>query len=365
MVMGPQRRLACVFEAIVLVGGQGTRLRPLTLTTPKPLLPVAGVPFLLHQFARLRDAGVTRIVLATSYRAELFEQAFGDGSTLGVELVFVSEDEPMGTGGAIANAATALVSAPDAPVIVFNGDVVSGHDLRAQLATHEAADADVTLHLVQVEDARAFGCVPTDESGAVTDFLEKMPEPVTDQINAGCYIFRRSIIAEIPTGRPVSVERETFPGLLVRGARVQSYLETAYWLDLGTPAAYVKGSRDLVTGGIASSALPGPVGPALVLTGAVVDPQAVVEGGSVVGARAVVEAAHVIGSVLFDDVVVGSGAVIEDSLIGARAQIGSGVHLLRAVVGDDVVIGEGSHFIDARIWNDADSPGAPLRVSND
>src|SRR6478672_9970102 len=144
----------------------GTRLRPLTDHTPKPLLPVAGVPFLQHQFALARGAGITRIVLATSYRAELFTEAFGDGSDLGLELVYVTEDEPMGTGGAIRNVVGALQSLSDEPV-----DILNGHDLTAQLAHHRSSSADVTLHLVVVEDARAFGCVPTDPDGRVTAFL--------------------------------------------------------------------------------------------------------------------------------------------------------------------------------------------------
>src|SRR4051794_14888651 len=242
------RRGGLVSEAIVLVGGQGTRLRPLTEHTPKPLLPVAGVPFLQHQFALAREAGITRIVLATSYRSELFAEAFGDGSSLGLELVYVTEDEPMGTGGAIRNVADSLLSAPGEPVAILNGDILSGHDLPAQLERHRATGADVTLHLVAVEDARAFGCVPTDQDGRVTHFLEKMDEPISRQVNAGCYVFDRAVIDAIPAGRPVSVERETFPALLSTGAQVVGYVETAYWLDLGTPAAYVRGSADLVRG---------------------------------------------------------------------------------------------------------------------
>ena len=203
-------------EAVLLVGGLGTRLRPLTVHCPKPMLPVAGVPFVLHQLARARAAGVTRVVLATSYRPEIFA-ALGDGSDLGLELVHVHETEPLGTGGGIRNAAASLLSGPDDPVVVFNGDVLSGHDLVGQLAAHAASAADVTLHLVEVEDARAFGSVPTDEAGRVLEFVEKSDDPPTNAINAGCYVFRRSVIDAIPTGRPVSVERETFPGLLSVG----------------------------------------------------------------------------------------------------------------------------------------------------
>ncbi|HMC70535.1 MAG TPA: nucleotidyltransferase family protein, partial [Mycobacteriales bacterium] len=181
-------------EAIVLVGGLGTRLRPLTLDTPKPMLPVAGVPFLTHQLTRLAAAGVDHVVLATSYRPEVFEAHFGDGSALGLRVDYVTETEPLGTGGAIRNVASLLVSKPDDPVVVLNGDVLSGHDIGAQLTMHADADAAVTLHLVRVEDARAFGSVPTDDAGRVTAFVEKSPDPVSDQINAGCYVFRRSLI---------------------------------------------------------------------------------------------------------------------------------------------------------------------------
>ncbi|HEX2300983.1 MAG TPA: nucleotidyltransferase family protein, partial [Pseudonocardiaceae bacterium] len=157
-------------EAVVLVGGMGTRMRPLTLSAPKPMLPTAGVPFLTHLLSRIRAAGVRHVVLGTSYRAEVFAEHFGDGSGLGLALDYVVEDEPLGTGGGIRNVAPKL-SEPD--VLVFNGDVLSGLDPAEVVATHRAVAADVTLHLVRVQDPRAFGCVPTDEDGRVTAFLEK------------------------------------------------------------------------------------------------------------------------------------------------------------------------------------------------
>ncbi|MFD0889014.1 NDP-sugar synthase, partial [Streptosporangium algeriense] len=258
-------------EAILLVGGQGTRLRPLTLGTPKPLLPTAGVPFLAHQLARARSFGVRRIVFATSYRAEMFSEAFGDGSAFGLSLEYMTEETPLGTGGAIRNAAEALTCGPDAPVLVLNGDILSGHDIGDQVATHLARKAAVTLHLTEVEDPSRFGCVPTDEDGRVTAFLEKTPNPVTNRINAGCYVFTRSVIDTIPAGEVVSVERETFPGLIEDGALVLGYADASYWLDVGTPAAFVQGSRDLVLGRLSSPALPGPTGDLLTLPGAVVD----------------------------------------------------------------------------------------------
>ena len=204
-------------EAILLVGGQGTRLRPLTLGTPKPMLPVAGVPVTVHQIERARAAGVERIVLGTSYRAEVFAEQLGDGSHLGVEIAYAVEDEPLGTGGAIRHAAAHLLSGADDPVMVLNGDVLSGVDYATLVEEHVSSGALATLHLVRVADPSAYGLVPTDEQGRVLAFREKPTTPeeiVTDQINAGCYVFRRSAIDAIPVGRPVSVERETFPSFL-------------------------------------------------------------------------------------------------------------------------------------------------------
>ncbi len=244
-------------DAVILVGGLGTRLRPLTLSAPKPMLPTAGVPFLLHMLSRIREAGITHVVLGTSYRAEVFESYFGDGSRFGLELEYVTETEPLGTGGGIRNVAGALRGDT---AMIFNGDVLSGVDLRALLAAHADSAADVTLYLTKVEDPRAFGCVPTDADGRVTAFLEKDPDPVTDQINAGTYVFSRDVVESIPAGRNVSVERETFPGLLARGARVAGFVDASYWRDLGTPSDFVAGSADLVRGIAPSPALPGPAG---------------------------------------------------------------------------------------------------------
>lgn len=357
-------------EAVLLVGGQGTRLRPLTIHTPKPMLPVAGVPCTEHQIARAREAGVTRMILATSYKAEVFREYFGDGSKFGVELIYAVEDSPMGTGGAIRHVAEHLQSGPDDPVMVFNGDVLTGVDLRHLLAVHAQTEAAVTLYLTRVEDPRAFGLVPTDGDGRVTAFLEKPKtdaEIVTDQINAGCYIFRRSVIDTIPTGRPVSVEREIFPRLLSSGARLQGVVDDGYWLDLGNPLAFVKGSADLVTGRAPSPAVPGPTGEFLVMPAAEVSRKAVLSGGTVVGSSATVGPhAQVIGSVLFDGAVVSAGAVVRDSVIGRDAVIGAGASLDGVVVGDRAIIGPGNELIRlARVWPGVALGETAVRFSSD
>lgn len=327
-------------EAVLLVGGQGTRLRPLTLTTPKPLLPVAGVPFLTHQLAALRRAGIEHVVLATSYRAKIFTDTFGDDAGLGLELTYVSEHEPLGTGGAIRNASAGLRSGAGDPVVVLNGDVLSGHDIAGQVDFHERVGADVTLHLVEVPDARAYGCVPTDDEGRVTDFLEKMDDPVTRWINAGSYVFDRAVIDEIPAARVVSVERETFPRLLADGRDVRAWRQTAYWIDVGTPEALVRCSADVVTGIAPTAAQRQP--PAEVWYAEATRPEAgaVVDGGSSVG----------------PGVRIGEGAVVHASILMAGAVVAAGARIDHSVLGHEATVGERSHLRGAVVADHADVP---------
>jgi mannose-1-phosphate guanylyltransferase len=355
-------------EAILLVGGQGTRLRPLTLGTPKPMLPVAGVPVTVHQIERARDAGVERIVLGTSYRADVFADQLGDGSDLGVEIAYAVEDEPLGTGGAIRNAAAHLRSGPDDPVMVLNGDVLTGVDYAGLIDAHVAADATVTLHLVRVADPTAYGLVPTDSDRRVLAFREKPTTPeeiVTDQINAGCYIFRRSAIDAIPAGRPVSVERETFPGLLAEGAVLQGIVDDSYWLDLGTPWDFVRGSADLVRG-IAPWRGHAPAD-ALLLDGAEIAESAIVSGGTTIGRGARIGAgARVEGSVILDGAVIAPGAVITDSVIGTHAYVGDGSMLTECVIGDRARLGRGIELRSgARVWPDVELADGAVRFSTD
>src|SRR3954447_24888269 len=331
------------------------------------MLATAGVPFLHHVLARAGATGIDHVVLATSYRPEVFQEGIGDGRALGVRVDYVRETEPPGTGGGIRNVADLLESGPDDPVVILNGDVLSGHDLTAQLAAFRSAGADVSLHLTEVEDPRAFGCVPTDAAGRGTAFPEKTPDPVTNLGNAGCYVCARRVIDAIPAGRKVSVERETFPGLLRDGALVLGHVEQAYWLDLGTPPAVVRGSCDLVLGRLASAPLPGPTGESLVLPGASVAADAVLSGGTTVGARAVVGAgARVEGSVLLDGAVVGPGAVVLDSVLGCGARVGARTVVHGSVLGDRARVGADNELRrGARVWTDAVLPDRSLRFSSD
>jgi mannose-1-phosphate guanylyltransferase len=351
-------------DAIVLVGGQGTRLRPLTVTMPKPMLPIGGVPYLTHLLSRIRAAGVRHVIMGTSYKAEVFSDYYGDGSELGLDLEYVVEEVPLGTGGAIGNVA-GLLRADTA--LIFNGDILTGCELTELLDTHRRTGADVTLHLTRVPDPRAFGCVPTDSDGRVTAFLEKDPNPVTDQINAGSYVFNRSVIEQIPTGRPVSVERETFPGLLADGALVVGHVDATYWRDLGKPSDFVAGSADLVRGIAPSAALPGPVGEALLLPGSTVAPTASVIGGSAVGAGCEVAADAVVdGSVLLDGARIGAGAVIRDSIVGRAAVIGRASVLDQAVIGDGAHVGAGVELLHGvRVWPGTRIADGSIRFSSD
>jgi mannose-1-phosphate guanylyltransferase len=296
--------------AILLVGGFGTRLMPLTKNTPKPMLTVAGVPVTEHQLAMAKAAGITEIVLATSYLSEVFIPYFGDGSKWGMKIKYAVEKEPLGTGGAIRNAAKLLDT--NESVVILNGDVLSSHNLSEQIRQHEAHDADVTLHLTQVEDARAFGCVPTDSDGRVSAFLEKMENPITNQINAGCYVFNPRVISTIPLDTVVSVERETFPQLVAKSAKVFGYLENAYWLDIGTPRALLKASVDIVKRS----------GDYLAMPGSTIDPTAVITGGSCIGPNSTVGAGAVIdGSIIEAGCVIGANAAITDSFVAAGAEV--------------------------------------------
>jgi mannose-1-phosphate guanylyltransferase len=308
---------------ILLVGGFGTRLKPLTDESPKPMLPVAGLPVTEHQILAAKRAGIHTLVLATSYLADVFTPYFGDGAKWGMKILYAVEKEPLGTGGAIRNAAELL--GRDEPVVIFNGDVLSRHSIADQIAFHLENQADVTLHLIDVEDARAFGCVPTDSDGRVTAFLEKMDNPVTNSINAGCYVFSPSVIDQIPLGKVVSVERETFPALVSSGRPVYGYKEQSYWLDVGTPAALFKGSRDLVEGDFQAMA------------DTTIASDAVITGGTSIGARCSI----------------GSGARIDDCIIGDDVTIGDGAVLTRSFIahGTDVAAGTNkiAHYLSKKL----------------
>ncbi|MCQ9343118.1 NDP-sugar synthase [Corynebacterium kozikiae] len=351
-------------DAVILVGGKGTRLRPLTVSTPKPMLPTAGVPFLSHLLARIQAAGIQHVVLGTSFKAEVFEAYFGTGEQFGLEIDYVVEEHPLGTGGGIRNVYEKLRADT---VMVFNGDVLGGTDLGGILDYHHEKDADVTMHLVRVADPRAFGCVPTDADGRVSAFLEKTEDPPTNQINAGCYVFKRELIAEIPAGRPVSVERETFPQLLEDGRKVYGYVDNAYWRDMGTPQDFIRGSSDLVRGIAPSPLLSGMTGEALVDSTAAVRDGALLFGGTVVGRGSEIGAgARLDDTVVFDGVTIEPGAVIADSIISSGARIGANAVVSGCIIGEGAVVGARCELRDGmRVWPGVVIPDNGIRFSSD
>jgi mannose-1-phosphate guanylyltransferase len=319
--------------AILLVGGRGTRLSPITDEIPKPMLPIAGLPVTEHQILAAKRAGVKTLVLATSYLAEVFTPYFGDGSKWGINLRYAVEKEPLGTGGAIAHAARSLDSEKSEDlVLIFNGDVISDHDISAQILSHQKNRADVTLHLIQVEDARAFGCVPTADDGRVIEFLEKMENPVTNWINAGCYVFNRGVIDSIPLGVVTSVERETFPTLIQAKQRIFGYKENAYWLDIGTPDALFKASRDRIKGDYVASPT------------ALIDVTAALTGGTSVGANSTIQA----------------GAILDHCIVSEGAMVAEGAHLSRCFVAPGAIVDPHLTLTDQFVSRDKSAPIAFL-----
>jgi mannose-1-phosphate guanylyltransferase len=319
-------------SAILLVGGKGTRLQPLTNNSPKPMLPVGGVPFTEHQIVKAREAGISEIVLATSYLAEIFKPYFGDGSKFGIEIKYAVEEVALGTGGAIHNAAKLL--SPADQVVIFNGDVLSAHDLSAQIKFHVEKSADVTLYLTEVADARAYGSVELLDGDRVKSFLEKMDNPPSNLINAGCYIFNRSVIESIPEGKVVSVERETFPQLLAADKKVFGFVDRSYWLDIGTPAALIIGSKDLITGKVFSAATPAHEGDSIISNSAEIAIDAKINSGSNIQPKVIVEGnSEVIASIIGEGATIGANSKIIDSFIAPNTKIPAGTVAINNYLG--------------------------------
>jgi mannose-1-phosphate guanylyltransferase len=329
-------------RAVVLVGGFGTRLRPLTLTTPKPLLPVAHRPILELVLHNLASGGVTQAVLSLGFKPDAFHAAFPEGTCAGVALAYAIEPEPLDTAGAIRFAAEAV--GIDERFVVVNGDVLTDLDVSALLAFHEARGAEGTIHLTPVEDPSAFGVVPTHADGRVEAFVEKPPrdQAPTNLINAGTYVLEPATLARIPGGRRVSVERETFPAMVADGA-LYAMATDDYWLDAGRPELYRQANLDVIEGRRRS------VTGQAVAAGASVDGSALVR-TSVVGERATIDAGAVVErSVLLPGATVGAGAKVVDSVMGASAVVGEGADLHDVVLGDGERVEPGQRLASVRV----------------
>lgn len=324
-------------KALLLAGGLGTRLRPLTLTRPKHLLPIANRPHLEHVFDLLERHGVDQVVLTTSYLASSFEDAITSAKERGLEVEVTHESEPLGTAGAVKNAAAAL---GDGEFFVFNGDILSDCDLTEILDFHRARGAEATIWLQPVEDPSAFGVVPTDEVGRVQGFVEKPApgEAPTNLINAGVYVFAPSVLDRVPAGRAWSAERQLFPGLVAEGASLFALATDAYWMDIGTPEKYLEANLDALSGRFRTPAPP-EVGHGAVLRGEGSEISAgarvssvCLGAGATIGADAVVEE-----SVLLPRCVVGRAAVVRRSILGEGVRIADGAHLEGETLADGSV----------------------------
>jgi mannose-1-phosphate guanylyltransferase len=319
-------------KAVVLVGGFGTRLRPLTYTTPKPILPVGHRPMLEHVLANLARGGVTDAVLSIGFKPDAFRAAYPDGVCAGIALAYAVEDDPLDTAGAIRFAAREAGFADDTFVAV-NGDVLTDLDIGALLAFHRSHGAEGTIHLTPVDDPSAFGVVPTDAGGRVTAFIEKPPRDTapTNLINAGTYILEPSVLARIPATGAVSIERRTFPAMVADGT-LYAMATDDYWLDTGRPEQYLRANLDLIDG-VRRCATAEPLGDGVVIApGAEVSRSVIGAGGRIgLGARVttsvllpgadIAAEAVITGSVLGRDVVVGEGAVLIDAVIGDGERI--------------------------------------------
>lgn len=318
-------------QAIVLVGGEGTRLRPLTAEIPKPALTLVDRPFLAYMIEWLAGHGVTEAVLACGFLPGVLREALGDGEHGGVRLTYVVEPERRGTAGAIRFAADALGDALGDRFLALNGDVLTDLDLSALVRSHEERGARASIALYPVEDSAAYGLVSTSPDGAVEEFTEKTGEPVPGEINAGAYLLDRSVLDLIPPGREVSIEREVFPRLV--GAGLQATLLDGYWMDIGTPERYLQASWDILEGRVETAVRPTAPG-LLVASGAEVASDAVIGPRAVICAGCTVASgAEVRGSVLLEGSSVGLGARLEGSILAPGAAVAAGAELTGAVVG--------------------------------
>ena len=327
-------------KAVVLVGGEGTRLRPLTLTAPKQMLPIVGVPMIERVLGHLASHGVDEAVLSLGYLPDAFMEAYPEGTAAGVRLTYAVEPEPLDTAGAVRFAAT--FGRVEETFVVVNGDVLTDLDLTALIDFHRAHGAEGTIALHPVADPSAFGVVPTDDEGRVTAFVEKPPrdEAPTNEINAGTYVLEPSVLARIPEGGRVSIERETFPAM-VRDGCLFALADEGYWLDTGTPTAFLEANFDYVTGRRGTEVAPGLVARGELLVEGTSQLAGNVIGRSVVFAECVVEAgARVERSVLGRGVTVSSGAVVSDSIVMDGCHVAADAKVAGSIMGPRSIVGQ-------------------------
>ncbi len=340
-------------KAVILVGGEGTRLRPLTVNAPKPMIPVLNKPFLEHVIEYLTRNGITEVILSMGYRSDVITNYFGDGKAFGVTLHYVHEDRPLGTAGAVKNAEQYL----DETFFVFNGDVLTSIDLQAMMEFHRSKDSRVTIALTPVEDPTAYGLVEVNSERRVERFVEKptWDRVTTNLINAGAYIMEPGVFRYVPPNIYYMFEQGLFPVLLQTGDPMYGYPSNSYWIDMGTPQKYITLHRDILAGRVGVT-IPGDQVKEDIWadTGCVVDPTAriispVVLGKDVkVGASATITGPVVIG----EGCVVGAGSVIEDAVVWNNTSIGDAVTMKQCVIGGGTTIESNTWITGGTIVSD-------------
>jgi NDP-sugar pyrophosphorylase family protein len=333
-------------QALILAGGEGTRLRPLTINTPKPIVPIANRPFLFYQLDLLKQAGVEEITLSLSYQPNKIESIFGDGEELGLRIRYVVEATPLGTAGAYKHSQEHLKQT----TIVVNGDILTDLNIAEVIARHREKRASATIALTAVENPSAYGLVETDSDGRVRRFIEKpKPEEITcDTINAGIYILEPDVLNHIPSGEKFSFEYQLFPALLEARVEFYAYTWSGYWIDIGAPHRYLRANMDLINGRLRSFDVKRPpltlnggdAGTIKIDARSVIDPSCAFKPGveitnSVLGPNCTIEErARIENSVLLSGARVGKAAEITDSVIGKSCLIGRNTKVANATLGD-------------------------------
>ncbi len=343
-------------KAVILVGGEATRLRPLTYNVPKAMVPVLNIPFLEHVVRYLSRHEIKGIVLAQSQLAQPIESYFGNGSQFGLRLYYSVENTPLGTAGAVKNAAKYL----DDTFLVLNGDIFTDLDITTMIGFHRESKAKATIALTPVDDPTHYGLIETDDRGRVTRFLEK-PEPsqiTTNMINAGTYVLEPEVMAQIPPETKVSIERETFPQLIAHGEPIYAYPSNAYWIDIGTADKYFQLHRDLLTGRSSQYTLPGKevvvgeqsdtqptaqiTGPALIGNNCSIGPRAKLRGPVVIGASCTIEGDTAIEeAIIWRNVQLGPRVYLKNSIVADNCRLNAGSIIEDSVLGDNVTVATG------------------------
>ncbi|MEW6558152.1 MAG: NDP-sugar synthase [Elusimicrobiota bacterium] len=315
-------------KAIILIGGLGTRLRPLTCNTPKPLLPVLNKPFLLYQIEHIKKYGINEIILCMAYLPSEFKKYFGDGKKFGVKILYAIEEKPLGTGGAIKNAQKFV----DCPVFVFNGDVLTDLNLSKMLEFHKSRKSKATVSLVHVQDPSSFGLVETTKTGQIVQFLEKpsLNQITCDTINAGTYILEPPIFDEMEKNTVCSVERELFPKLLSKKIPFYGYVYSGYWIDIGTTDKYLQVHYDLI----------GSMKKNVISKESRVDKNVRIFGRLVIGSNSVIKSNTTIsGNVCIgNNVKIGNGCFLSDCIILDKTAVNKNSRIEKSVVGKNCII---------------------------